>query len=1036
MPVRKTESRLPDSFTAADLGQFAATAGNKIALVSFFSSPCALRQTQVYVVFVVDTAVAGTVGKYDWTFTNGGTPTQLTTDAGIAQFTPQNLGALTVTVELNGSGGGVLQTLNLSQQVIALNNDLEVLIDQQESNAPDAAHPDTSREIVNDVRGYIDVMLPGAANELYNKALSSLAYARCMKPEPFRRHLELERIANVINTGNHKDFLSETKTGFGICKTRPQMLAMFLKRQGSAQPYINLIELPDAKSKRPAAEKDIAKAFNDPAVTEEHKIDLFNLLRFPKSHLTMVKLVIDELRGKYFPSATTVPDVLKEKAKAGSLLTQFEIGPIVMGGSFGVTGDSSKVVKLFGHRIWTIKVAPIAGAAGGGGGTVVPGPVGTPEIAPDVTFIAFQSPSNPPGKKFLAQAKEYHRTFGLNPQDGKSFEDILRILAQPPLTPIARLRVVSHFALDDKSGSAIFIPIFDNLTLANGKTYFHAESWHFEYGKNDAAGLLAYFQNELLLLEKPDSLSAFYQEAVSTSPGAKPIALHAALFRVLKSRSDPSLAPFKFGASGPSGAALTLFQWAGGLFALDHGRLSIAGKSPDVNGIPLPAPLLTAYKTFARAQIDKLKTSTGVMSAANVDGVVAAVTALGMGDLPVPGGRTSLGGCELIIAGTFLLDHTSLRTDLATVRTRLQDAVIDVRGCSVGLAKDYMGALRTFFGVASHEPSVSGPTWLQSFTVRGLTPVPDETTIDASFKPSYASSNTTGADVQRAYQDWSGMVGLGAQLSFWTQLFDGNKIAFLARTWTARVPPLGMDAAAVTGLSALSYPDLLTRLRSVFFIDPSVGPTAGEAGAFNTSSMGNVVALNTEIDAVDQLPANATQPALQARLTALQAVATSMGQTLPAAPNPLTIDFLKACITQLSGPLVTASKIDPLLTALHVKANDPNFGIRYMMGAGLPLIVQSAKNEAEISVFVLQARLTDALKSLAKIHWKQPPPQPVIAAISALNPVGVPTTGTESEPTNDTARVIQFSLLTKDKKNSEVAINPEDEFASLIARVP
>jgi hypothetical protein len=280
------------------------------------------------------------------------------------------------------------------------------------------------------------------------------------------------------------------------------------------------------------------------------------------------------------------------------------------------------------------------------------------------------------------------------------------------------------------------------------------------------------------------------------------------------------------------------------------------------------------------------------------------------------------------------------------------------------------------------------------------------------------------------------MIGLAAQLSFWSQLFAGNKIAFLAHTWITSLPPIGMNAAHVTGLSALSYANLLARLREIFFIPDATGPTAAEANAFNTSSMANVIALNAEIDAVDQLPANASQAVLQTRLTALQNVASAIGQTLPAAPNPLTIDFLKTtCIPQLSAPLVTASKIDPLLTALKAKADHPNFGIRYMMGVGLPLVVQSAQQEVQTAIMHLLARHTDALKSLAGIHWKKPLPGAVATAINALNPVGQ---GTDSNgvPTNDTARASQLSLLTIDTVFSQLTINPEDEFASLIRRVP
>jgi hypothetical protein len=1039
MPVRKTESRLPEGFTAGDLGQSSTAAGNTIHLVSFFSSPVALRRTQVYVVFVTDAALAPQVGKYEWTFTNGGSTT-LQTDEGLAEFTPQNLGALNVTVKVKGSGTTVHATLAVTQQVIALNSELELLIDQQESNVPRAAHPETSRELLNEIRGYVDVLLPGPANEVYNKTLSSLAYARCLEPPQFRRHLLLERHAAVINSGNHKDFLSATKTGFGICKTRPQLLAMFLKRPGATDPFIDLVELADAK----AAEKAIAKTFNDATkVTEAHKIDLFNLLRFPKSHLAMVKLVIDGLLAKYFAGAQ-VPQVLKEKAKGKALLSQFETGPSVKGGSIKVTAASGQIFQLLAQKIWTIKVTPIAGAPVGGGGTPAqPGPVGTPEQVPVVTFVAETSPNE---KGFLAQATAYHATFGLNPQVAKSFEDMVRILAGSTAT-ISRLRIVSHFFVDEKGNNAqVFIPFFNDQFFTDGSRYFHTEPWHFEYAISDAAGLLAHFQNEKLPFVAPGFLSIGLTEDESAGPNPRQIALHAALFKVLKNRNDPSLAPFKFKSSGPAGAALKVVQWAGDLFAIDRTAMRSEGKNPTVAEAPLPAPIVAAYKTFVRSQIDKLKTTTGVMVAANVDPLVAAITGLTINDLPVPGGRTTLGTLTVPVSGRFLQNHTTFRNNLATVRTRLKNGFIDIRGCEIGKDKAYMQAMRKFFGVVGEEPVVSGPQWLQAFSVVSQLGVGNEFTVDTLFTSGHSSSKLTRADVQRAYADWSGMIGLGAQLSFWAQLFaadkPASKIAFLARAWIARLPPLGMNAAHVTGLSALSYPALLVRLREIFFIDPTTGPTAAEATAFNTSSMAKVMALNGEIDAIDQLPANASQTVLQARLNALQAVGTA---TLPTPPSPLTIDFLTTtCIPLLSTPLVTGSKIDPLLTALKAKADDPKFGIRFMMGSGLPLLVQSAQKEDEISIMFFTPRLTDAFKSLAGIHWQKPLPGDVANAIANLNPVGTGTSDAKGVPTNDTARAAQLSLLLIDERRdprpppvfSKATLNPENEFASLITRVP
>ena len=1051
MPVRKTESRLPEGFAAADLGQTATAAGNnKIHIVSFFSSPVALRRTQVYVVFVTDAAVAPQVGKYEWTFANGGTTTQQT-DEGIAEFTPQNLGPLTVTVKVKGSGTTVLATLTLSQQVIPLNGALELLIDQEDKNVPLAAHPETSRELLNDIRGYINVLLPGTADELYNKTISSLAYARCLEPVgagdlqlvQHRRHQVLERHAGILNSGKHKDFLSAAKSGFGICRTRPQLLAMFLKRPGATNPFIDLVELPGAKPKRAAAEKAIAAAFNDATkVTEDHKIDLFNLLRFPKSHLTMVKLVIDGLQAKYFATAT-VPLVLKEKKKAENLLTQFETGPIEMGRSFKASAGSAQIVKLLAQKIWTIKVAPIAGSgAGGGAGTAAPGPVGTPEVAPDQTFVAETSPNE---NGFLAQAMAYHTTFGLIPQVAKSFESIVRALATSS-TPLPRLRIVSHFFVDEKGSNAqVFIPIFDNQFDINGDPYFHTEQWHFEYAVSDEAGLLALFQNEKFPLLKPGFLSIGFTEAESTAATARQIPLHAALFNVLKRRNDPSLAAFKFKASGPAGAALIAIQRAGDLFALNRTTMLVQGKNPPVVAAAMPASIVTAYKTFIRAEIDKLKKPSGVMTTANVDALVAAITALTINDLPVPGGRTVLGTLTEAVGGRFLQDHTTFRNNLTAVRARLKNAFVDIRGCQIGKDKVYMQAMRKFFGLVNQEPVVTGPAWLQSFTVVGTASLGNEFTIDELFSKGHAPFNLTAADVQRAYADWSGMIGLAAQLSFWSQLFAGPPVAFLARRWVARLPPVGMDAAHVAGLAGLSYKNFIARLRDLFFIATGIGPTNVVADNFDASSMASVVALDAVSEAIDQLPANATQTVLQAKLAELQTIATNTGTALSTPPSPLTIDFLRICVTQLSTPLALASKIDPVLAALKAKAGHTNFGIRYMLAAGLPLIAQSAKKEDEFSILFFTPRLTDAMKSLSQIHWRKPVPGPVATALGNLNPVGQSTTGANGLPTNDTARAAQLALLLLDERPepqprphvfSKATCNPENEFASVIARVP
>jgi hypothetical protein len=1027
MPVRKTESRLPPTFPAAQLGQSVTAAGNKVTLVSFLSSPIALRRTQAYVVFVTDAALAATVDSYAWTFNNGGSPTTLNTEIGLAEFTPQNTGSLVVAVKVKGTGGTQLAAVNLTQKVLPLNDKLEVLIDQTESNAPTAADPETSRELVNDLRGYVDLMLSGPGDPLTNKALSSLAYARCLETIAFRRQVFLEALAAILNKGNHKDFLAAAKDGFGVCRTRPQLAAMFLPKTSGGSPYLSLAELPDDKKKQAAAIKDLAKDFN--ALTEENKIDLFNILRFPKSHLTAAKKILDGLLAKYF-SGKSYADVLKEKDPARTLLTQFELGPLA--GKVKESTASKRINEMMGNPLWTVKAASLGAASGSAAS--VPGPVGAPETAPDLTFVAAVTPKD---NGYLVQANVYHQSFGLAPQSITSFEKLVQVLSTSS-TPIKRLRIVSHFYLDaTKVGSAVVIPFFENAKTSLGKQIFYSDRWHFDYGTSDDAGLLGFFVNDILPAK---TVGVFSDDTIPYDPAkpSKEKPLHQVLFQVLNKRSDPALTPFGIKSSGPGGAVLTLFRLAGDLFAMANRKLSLEGKNPAIPAIPLPAALLTAWKAEWQARIDKLKTASAPMTTANVNALTAAITGLSMTDLPVQFVGGSLGDFTQGIGGVFVQDHTSFRANLSIVRNRLKNGAVDVRGCQVGGDVAYLKALRTFFGKPGQEPTVSGPDFFQSFSVSPNAIVASESQIDSVFKDGITVSGKpaiTGADVQRAYSDWSGMIGFNAQLGFWAELFAGDALTFLAHKWTATLPAIGMEAARLKGLAALSYPNLIPRLREIFFIPAATGPTAAELTSFDSSSMAQVTALKTASDDVDQLTPTSTQAQLTTALTPIKAVATATGQTLPTAPSPLTLDYLKASVAQLAQFLVTASKIQPLFDALKAKAAEPNFGIRTMMAVGLPLNLQQATREDEVVVMYLEARRADALKSLMGIHWASPLPAAVSGAITAVSPSGASQTDDKGTPQNDTARASQMSMLS-DEKNKNVTVDPENEFRAHIITEP
>ena len=100
------------------------------------------------------------------------------------------------------------------------------------------------RELLNDLRLYVNAQLPVAANDRFNKLVCSLAYARSLNiPElrieeipAFRRNIFIEDLAKILNT-NPANFFAVARNGFGVCRTRPQLLAMLIRKQGAGNVY-------------------------------------------------------------------------------------------------------------------------------------------------------------------------------------------------------------------------------------------------------------------------------------------------------------------------------------------------------------------------------------------------------------------------------------------------------------------------------------------------------------------------------------------------------------------------------------------------------------------------------------------------------------------------------------------------------------------------------------------------------------------------------------------------------------------------------
>lgn len=324
MPARKTESRLPDGFTADDLGESAQAQENNAVIISFIRSPLVIARPNTYVVFVTDTAAATAASSYEWTFTeNGGTPATETTSAGEFTYTPQAVGTLIVSVKVKGSDNSDKSSITLNQEIVQLNAELETLI----TNAADAPGPgigniDVARELVNDHNPYYQQVTLQApeAGDGFKRFVFSMVSEGALQRNTQQRKSHLDELAASLNNGAG-DFVTLAAEGAGVCRIRLALHAMVMP---GGLPWT---ELPDATSLRASADQELREGLA--ALDENKKIDLFNLVRFPKSNITQCGRILEALRNHYFAGAN-FNDVLTGMSgtRAHWISRHYKEGPI------------------------------------------------------------------------------------------------------------------------------------------------------------------------------------------------------------------------------------------------------------------------------------------------------------------------------------------------------------------------------------------------------------------------------------------------------------------------------------------------------------------------------------------------------------------------------------------------------------------------------------------------------------------------------------------------------------------------------------
>ncbi len=343
MTIRPTESRIPAGFTARDFGEASQvdSGGKTYALVSYLTSPIAQGSTIDYVVFVVgETPQEAPKYSYRWTVTHlpSETTEVETTTKGVFRYDADISGEVRVRVDVLRDST-VQATLPLNQQIRELDPALEALLNptgmlKHINVAPSlgslGGNPRTSRELVNSFRRYVfDAVGPAPKIDLPARYVAAVLYAEVLRVEKgslLGRDNELDAAAAELNDESSLALGRQSDNALGVAQIAPQTLAM-LVGPTQATTFTPWTELPGEPDKRAAVRDQILATLDGLANAADVKIDLFNLLRFPKSNINMCARLLRTLitRASRWPKMTAATLISNDPAMALGA-TEYQIG--------------------------------------------------------------------------------------------------------------------------------------------------------------------------------------------------------------------------------------------------------------------------------------------------------------------------------------------------------------------------------------------------------------------------------------------------------------------------------------------------------------------------------------------------------------------------------------------------------------------------------------------------------------------------------------------------------------------------------------
>ena len=329
MPVRKTETRIPSNLVPADLGEAAIAADGRSALVSYLTSPLSAGRENTYVLFVTDAALASSIASFEWSIDEQGAfPQSVQTDVGQLSYTTSGIGTIAVNVTFLDAGGAELGSVEILQEIGPVNAALETMIaDAVEKPGPGGSNLDVIREMVNAYYFYYHAAQlknpePGDA---FLRYLCGFIFDGVLKRSSSDRAALLDKCSDAIET-KAQELAALATQGLGVCGVRLGLLAMTYP---STAPLPSWTELPKDANQNVLADEQLAEKLL--GFSEADTIDLFNIVRFPKTNIEQCARIVEALRDKYF-AGVTFDAILNglSGAREQIIRSHYANGPIAM----------------------------------------------------------------------------------------------------------------------------------------------------------------------------------------------------------------------------------------------------------------------------------------------------------------------------------------------------------------------------------------------------------------------------------------------------------------------------------------------------------------------------------------------------------------------------------------------------------------------------------------------------------------------------------------------------------------------------------